>query len=178
MSWRLLAVEKMCGEAVERDNNRASPSNSNMTRLKSDWSHLATRFKLEVRLHCLHDSIHQSLIPHVQVHPHSCITQKSSPFSNSTTPAQRRDREHDISKHTTAMETTNGILPHNDHDYYAHGDSSHGQPPNPQGRRRRRHPGSVGRGSYGGGGNLRMCPHCGRTFKRTEHLERHVRTRE
>ncbi|KAG5785913.1 hypothetical protein H9Q73_000494 [Fusarium xylarioides] len=24
--------------------------------------------------------------------------------------------------------------------------------------------------------NLRMCPHCGRTFKRTEHLERHVRT--
>lgn len=27
-----------------------------------------------------------------------------------------------------------------------------------------------------GSGNVRMCPHCGRTFKRTEHLERHVRT--
>ncbi|KND86634.1 Hydrogen peroxide stress regulator 1 [Tolypocladium ophioglossoides CBS 100239] len=26
------------------------------------------------------------------------------------------------------------------------------------------------------GGKVRMCPHCGRTFKRTEHLERHVRT--
>ncbi|KAF4997474.1 hypothetical protein FGRMN_3838 [Fusarium graminum] len=26
------------------------------------------------------------------------------------------------------------------------------------------------------GGNLRMCAHCGRTFKRTEHLERHIRT--
>ena len=24
----------------------------------------------------------------------------------------------------------------------------------------------------------RKCTHCGRTFKRTEHLERHVRTRE
>ncbi len=23
----------------------------------------------------------------------------------------------------------------------------------------------------------KTCPHCGRTFKRTEHLERHVRTR-
>ncbi|KAJ4256240.1 hypothetical protein NW762_009319 [Fusarium torreyae] len=29
---------------------------------------------------------------------------------------------------------------------------------------------------HNGGGNLRMCHHCGRTFKRTEHLERHVRT--
>ncbi|KAL2029127.1 hypothetical protein VTO58DRAFT_110157 [Aureobasidium pullulans] len=26
------------------------------------------------------------------------------------------------------------------------------------------------------GGNARLCPHCGRTFKRTEHLARHVRT--
>ena len=25
---------------------------------------------------------------------------------------------------------------------------------------------------------VRRCSHCGRTFKRTEHLERHVRTRE
>jgi uncharacterized C2H2 Zn-finger protein len=33
-------------------------------------------------------------------------------------------------------------------------------------------------GYNGAGVNLRMCPHCGRTFKRTEHLERHVRTRE
>lgn len=39
-------------------------------------------------------------------------------------------------------------------------------------KRRRRAPGS------GFGGGLRMCPHCGRTFKRTEHLERHVRTRK
>ncbi|CCT75781.1 related to regulatory protein amdA [Fusarium fujikuroi IMI 58289] len=31
-------------------------------------------------------------------------------------------------------------------------------------------------GYNGAGVNLRMCPHCGRTFKRTEHLERHVRT--
>ncbi|KAF4420091.1 hypothetical protein F53441_14403 [Fusarium austroafricanum] len=31
-------------------------------------------------------------------------------------------------------------------------------------------------GYNGAGANLRMCPHCGRTFKRTEHLERHVRT--
>lgn len=31
--------------------------------------------------------------------------------------------------------------------------------------------------SSGGGGNARVCPHCGRTFKRTEHLSRHVRTR-
>lgn len=29
-----------------------------------------------------------------------------------------------------------------------------------------------------GGGNVRTCPHCGRNFKRTEHLERHVRTRK
>ncbi|KAI4726717.1 amidase signature enzyme [Aureobasidium sp. EXF-10728] len=27
-----------------------------------------------------------------------------------------------------------------------------------------------------GGGNARQCPHCGRAFKRTEHLSRHVRT--
>lgn len=27
------------------------------------------------------------------------------------------------------------------------------------------------------GSSSRSCPHCGRTFKRTEHLERHVRTR-
>ena len=26
--------------------------------------------------------------------------------------------------------------------------------------------------------SARMCAHCGRTFKRTEHLERHVRTRK
>ena len=26
-------------------------------------------------------------------------------------------------------------------------------------------------------GGVRRCSHCGRTFKRTEHLERHVRTR-
>ena len=26
-------------------------------------------------------------------------------------------------------------------------------------------------------GDARSCLHCGRTFKRTEHLERHVRTR-
>lgn len=32
--------------------------------------------------------------------------------------------------------------------------------------------------SSSSGGNLRMCAHCGRTFKRTEHLERHIRTRE
>ncbi|KAH0377641.1 amidase signature enzyme, partial [Aureobasidium melanogenum] len=36
--------------------------------------------------------------------------------------------------------------------------------------KRRRIDGSVG------GGNARVCPHCGRTFKRTEHLSRHVRT--
>ncbi|KAI4856339.1 amidase signature enzyme [Aureobasidium sp. EXF-8846] len=38
--------------------------------------------------------------------------------------------------------------------------------------KRRRVEGSVG------GANARLCPHCGRTFKRTEHLSRHVRTRE
>ena len=38
--------------------------------------------------------------------------------------------------------------------------------------KRRRVDGSVG------GGNVRLCPHCGRTFKRTEHLSRHVRTRK
>ncbi|CAH0042545.1 unnamed protein product [Clonostachys rhizophaga] len=35
----------------------------------------------------------------------------------------------------------------------------------------------VERSFTGGGGRVvRECPHCGRTFKRTEHLERHVRT--
>ncbi|KAF0640960.1 hypothetical protein FPSE5266_11142 [Fusarium pseudograminearum] len=29
---------------------------------------------------------------------------------------------------------------------------------------------------HNGGANLRMCHHCGKSFKRTEHLERHVRT--
>lgn len=28
------------------------------------------------------------------------------------------------------------------------------------------------------GPDARSCPHCGRTFKRTEHLERHIRTRQ
>ncbi|UNI21320.1 hypothetical protein JDV02_007319 [Purpureocillium takamizusanense] len=37
-------------------------------------------------------------------------------------------------------------------------------------------PPSKRRRTAHGGGNTRMCPHCGRTFKRTEHLERHVRT--
>ncbi|KAI3395899.1 hypothetical protein diail_684 [Diaporthe ilicicola] len=37
-------------------------------------------------------------------------------------------------------------------------------------RRRRRTTG------HGHGPDARSCPHCGRTFKRTEHLERHVRT--
>ncbi|MBE3041822.1 C2H2-type zinc finger protein [Candidatus Bathyarchaeota archaeon] len=26
-------------------------------------------------------------------------------------------------------------------------------------------------------GGSRSCPHCGRSFRRTEHLERHIRTR-
>jgi DNA-directed RNA polymerase subunit RPC12/RpoP len=38
--------------------------------------------------------------------------------------------------------------------------------------KRRRVEGSIG------GANARLCPHCGRTFKRTEHLSRHVRTRK
>lgn len=38
--------------------------------------------------------------------------------------------------------------------------------------KRRRVDGSIG------GSNIRLCPHCGRTFKRTEHLSRHVRTRK
>lgn len=32
--------------------------------------------------------------------------------------------------------------------------------------------------SHGLGPDARSCPHCGRTFKRTEHLDRHVRTRQ
>lgn len=28
------------------------------------------------------------------------------------------------------------------------------------------------------GPDARSCPHCGRAFKRTEHLDRHVRTRQ
>jgi len=33
------------------------------------------------------------------------------------------------------------------------------------------------RGAAAGGGT-HTCPHCGRTFKRSEHKERHVRTRQ
>lgn len=32
--------------------------------------------------------------------------------------------------------------------------------------------------THGLGPDARSCPHCGRTFKRTEHLDRHVRTRQ
>lgn len=32
--------------------------------------------------------------------------------------------------------------------------------------------------AHGLGPDARSCPHCGRTFKRTEHLDRHVRTRQ
>lgn len=42
-------------------------------------------------------------------------------------------------------------------------------------RRRRR---TTHGHSHGHGPDARSCSHCGRTFKRTEHLERHVRTRQ
>lgn len=61
------------------------------------------------------------------------------------------------------------ILPHSSRGQYTHGQQ--------QSRRRRRLGSGVG-GASCDGGTVRMCPHCGRTFKRTEHLERHVRTRE
>lgn len=55
--------------------------------------------------------------------------------------------------------------------------STRGLRPNPTpGRRRRRITAHGHTQSHGPDG--RSCPHCGRTFKRTEHLDRHVRTRQ
>lgn len=49
-----------------------------------------------------------------------------------------------------------------------------GQQPNSTPARRRRRTTH----GHGLGPDARSCPHCGRTFKRTEHLDRHVRTRQ
>lgn len=56
--------------------------------------------------------------------------------------------------------------------------STRGPQPNPTPVRRRRRTGQSLNHSHSYGPDARSCPHCGRTFKRTEHLERHVRTRQ
>lgn len=53
-----------------------------------------------------------------------------------------------------------------------------GGKPNSTPVRRRRRTGHSLNHSHNNGTDARSCPHCGRTFKRTEHLERHVRTRQ
>lgn len=48
------------------------------------------------------------------------------------------------------------------------------QPSSSTARRTRR----TRQGTHTHGRDARSCPHCGRTFKRAEHLERHIRTRQ
>ncbi|CAG9992120.1 unnamed protein product [Clonostachys byssicola] len=70
------------------------------------------------------------------------------------------------------------MLPHSAFDAYPQSQPN-GHSDGQSHKRRRTFAGTEGvdRGFTGGGGRVvRECPHCGRTFKRTEHLERHVRT--
>ncbi|KAK2051947.1 hypothetical protein LY76DRAFT_366205 [Colletotrichum caudatum] len=56
------------------------------------------------------------------------------------------------------------------------GTSTHPQPQPPQQLPRPHSTPVKRRRRTGNGPDARACPHCGRSFKRTEHLERHVRT--